>query len=122
MCYLPTVRLNRCLSRLLAALWVFALVAAPLARPAVAVVPAPTAVGQTATAMPADMPCCPDEVPDGCAKDCPWVALCFAGSLHALVPRTGLVIPLKLIGAIAHDDAVDLDSFAERPPPRPPKT
>lgn len=80
-----------------------------------------TTDAQTGTAMPADMPCCPDKAPaSDCGKDCPLMALCMASA--TLTTRVGVpVFVARLAGVVRPGDDADLGGLAQAPPPRPPK-
>ena len=83
---------------LLAALAIVGLILAPIASPAAAM---PAAMSDDASmAMPADMPCCPDQAPmPGCGKDCPFMAVCI-GRRSATRRVASLRVPLVLAGVV----------------------
>jgi hypothetical protein len=77
---------------------------------------------QASMAMPADMPCCPDEVPmPGCGKDCPFMAICAAQMLSIIPEGSGLPARLALASIVVPADDAGLSGLTQRPPPRPPK-
>ena len=115
--------------KLLSLLAVLALILVPLGRPVMgASADISTAdmhaVMSDATAAPmaADMPCCPDKAPaPDCAKGCPLMALCMAGSVLDFPATVALVVPHRsVIVAFAEDDP-DRAGLTHGPPPRPPK-
>src|SRR5260370_7693760 len=70
--------MNLCqlIGRLLAVLVIVGLIAAPLVTPAAAK-PLPVGEMSDMSAMPCDMPCCPDEQKNNSCPDCPLVATCM---------------------------------------------
>lgn len=75
-----------------------------------------------ATAMPADMPCCPEKVPaSDCGKDCPLMALCMVSVLQSAPLGAALFIPFTLAGIVIPSNDADLGGLAQAPPPKPPK-
>lgn len=133
LCYSREVKLLICIRYLLSGLALLGLVGAPLARPAIAMT-MPAAMhaamsdhapmsADAATAMPAEMPCCPDQAPGpDCAKDCPLMALCLVGTVLNLPAGAGLLVPVRLAGLVLPVSDADLASLGRGPPPRPPKT
>ena len=111
---------------LLAVLAWVGLVVAPLATPAAAIaVPMEMAAANIEIAlmdMPEGMPCCPDmPAKPGCAKDCPFMAVC-AGIVYPIVTGAATFsAPLTLLAVIAPDDDANLSGLAQGPPARPPK-
>jgi hypothetical protein len=123
--YSENVKLRLAIPRLLAAFAILGLLLAPLAGPATAM-PAGTmtmADDHGAMDMSADMPCCPNKgsLPD-CAKDCPLMALCLAGSVLNLPASGGLLMPLELASLVFPGNEPGLPGLNHGPPPRPPKT
>jgi hypothetical protein len=130
-CYSKGMKLLTCIRYLLPGLALLGLIGAPLVRPAMAMT-MPAAMhaamsddaampADAAMAMPADMPCCPDKVPD-CAKDCPLMALCLAGTVLSLPSGAGLLVLVRLSSLVLPGNDADLASQGYGPPPRPPKT
>jgi len=118
------VKVRFVISTLLAALAMLGLVLAPLARPAMAMPAGLMAMAgdHTAMDMSADMPCCPDNAPvPDCAKDCPLMALCMAGTVLNLPASVGL-LPPKLANVVLPTNETGLPGLNHGPPPRPPKT
>jgi hypothetical protein len=80
--------------------------------------------GPGLSAMPDDMPCCPDGkpmVPD-CAKDCPLAALCVSSLVSVQVLELASFVTRAQVG----DDFLNgidvvLSSLVGEPPPRPPR-
>ena len=110
--------------KLLAALAVLALLLAPLARPAMAMpaVMHATMGDHASMEMTADMPCCPEKAPvPDCAKGCPLMAMCAAGSLQYMPTVSALVVPFTLASVVIPANGANLDGLTQRPPPRPPK-
>ena len=111
-----------------AVLAIAGLVLAPLARPTMAMPSEMAAAAhehgamdaQADMAMPADMPCCPDKVPD-CSKDCPLMALCMVGAMQAAPHGPALFIPLTIASALVPPNESDRAGLSQAPPPRPPK-
>lgn len=105
---------------LLSVLAVLGLILAPVGRPAVALPTKADAAMHDHVAM-ADMPCCPDEGPASCAKDCPLMALCAGGTMLYPPTETALSAPHTLgrLNLAANDP--DLAGQVYGPPPRPPK-
>ena len=110
---------------LFAALAILGLILAPIATPATAM---PAAISDTgmsdeaSMAMPADMPCCPDQAPmPGCGKDCPFMAACNAPSVCDTPRATVFAVPLVLASLVVPGSDAGLSGLSERPPPRPPK-
>jgi hypothetical protein len=117
----------RCLSALrfvFAALALAGLLLTPVAVPAM---PAAAAMAEgmsdyAATAMPADMPCCPDQAPmPGCGKDCPFMASCTVQFVYNLPHGVGLVTPPVLASLVLPGNDAGLSGLTQRPPSRPPK-
>lgn len=116
----------RTLRALLLGLAIVGLVLWPIAGPALAMTGGASAdlMQQSAAAMPGDMPCCPDTstpAPD-CAKHCPLLAMCLASVLPYLAVPAGLSTPRFSARVTFPDRSSNLDSLAQAPPPRPPKT
>ena len=126
-----TLRLT--LARLLAALAVLGLLAAPLATPASAMTMPGTvhalaiasdSSGQlhSEMAMPEEMPCCPDKAPiSDCSKDCPLMTLCL-GMVLNLPTGAALLLPVGYTGLVFPQSDTALTSLGYGPPPRPPRT
>lgn len=118
--------------KLLSLLAVLALIVVPLGRPVMganadihtADMQATMSAASDASAAPmaAGMPCCPDKAPaSDCAKGCPLMALCMAGSVLDFPAAVTLVVPHRsVIVAFAENDA-DRAGLTHGPPPRPPK-
>jgi hypothetical protein len=132
-CYSKGMKLLTCIRYLLSGLALLGLVGAPLARPAMAMnMPAAMHAAMSddaampadaAMAMPADMPCCPDKAPvPDCAKDCPLMALCLAGTVLSLSSGAGLLVLVRLSSLVLPGNDADLAGLGYGPPPRPPKT
>jgi hypothetical protein len=120
--------------KLLSLLAVLALILVPLGRPVMAAnADIPTAdmhaadmhaVMSDATAAPmaADMPCCPDKAPaPDCAKGCPLMALCMAGSVLDFPATIALVVPHRSVSVAFAENDPDRAALTRGPPPRPPK-
>jgi hypothetical protein len=74
-----------------------------------------------AMAMPADMPCCPDEAPMPGCKDCPFMVACAAQLLYDMPREAILALPLMLASIVLPGNDAGLNGLTQRPPPRPPK-
>jgi hypothetical protein len=72
-------------------------------------------------AMPADMPCCPDEAPMPSCKDCPFTVACSAQLLYDMPREAILALPLMLASIVLPGNGAGLNGLTQRPPPRPPK-
>jgi hypothetical protein len=124
------VKLLLAIRHLLAGLAILGLTLTPLARPAFAVSAdmaaaasdhAPS-VDNAAMAMPADMPCCPEQAPSpDCGKDCPLMALCMASVLQAAPHGAALLVPLTIASIVVPGESAKLSGLAQPPPARPPK-
>jgi hypothetical protein len=96
----------------------------PVAVPAM---PAAAVMGESmgdhaAMAMPADMPCCPDQAPmPDCGKNCPFMASCAAQFVYDLPHGAGIVAPPALASLVVPGNDAGLTGLTQRPPPRPPK-
>jgi hypothetical protein len=103
---------------------VLGLILVPLGRPAMAATADMHALMSDASAAPmaADMPCCADKAPvSDCAKDCPSMALCMAGSILDFPASITILVPHRFTTlALAGNDA-DIAGLTHGPPPRPPK-
>jgi hypothetical protein len=107
---------------LFAALAIAGLILTPMAAPAMAMATPANIADETAMAMPADMPCCPDQAPmPGCGKDCPFMALCATQFLSMMPQGTALVMPPTRASLIMASNDAGLSGLKQRPPPRPPK-
>jgi hypothetical protein len=117
--------------RLLAVFALLGLVLAPLARPAMAGTGMPDASAHhemmngmsmdDASAMPEDMPCCPEKAPmPDCGQHC-LMAMCAATVLPTLPGSAWEFLPTLACGKLAarHDPA--LSGVPPTPPPRPPR-
>ena len=97
---------------------VVGLILTPIARPAMALAQDMHA----AMVMPADMPCCPDQVPmPDCAKDCPFMAMCAAQFVCSVPHGAGLVVALAFASIVVPGNDTDVAGLSQGPPPRPPK-
>jgi hypothetical protein len=107
-----------------AALAIAGLLLTPVAVPAM---PAAATMSESmgdhaAMAMPADMPCCPDQAPmPDCGKSCPFMAACAAQALGNLPDGAVLALPLTLASIVVPGNDSALAGLTQRPPPRPPK-
>lgn len=124
------MKLRLAISRLLVALAIVGVVTVPLVRPAMAgsmnsdlpVGMAAHAMTSSDVGMPADMPCCPDQVPvPDCGKDCPVMAMCLASMVLNLPSSFRLAVPVMAAGLVLPGNDQDLSSLGHGPPPRPPK-
>jgi len=126
------VTLRLTIGRLLAALAVLGLLAAPLAAPALAMT-MPGAVHAMASessaqlhsemVLPDGMPCCPEKAPvSDCSKDCPLMALCLLGIVLNLPAGAALLLPVGQTSLMFPPSDTALTSLGYAPPPRPPKT
>jgi hypothetical protein len=110
------------IGRILAVFLIAGLIAAPLVSPAAA---KPMAASQIVdmSAMPADMPCCPDEPKtDGC-KDCPLLALCMLTVAQMTpAPAGGIqtAVGTRRLSFALYD--LQADGLAGVPPDHPPRT
>ena len=105
------------LTRLLAALALIGLLAAPVSAPKAA---SPAQSGMSMD-MPEDMPCCPTKQGPPCHTSCPDMALCFAKCAPA-IPTVSAALALPVLaGLVRPGDEARWDTRAERPPPRPPR-
>ncbi|OYX88957.1 MAG: hypothetical protein B7Y71_00065 [Xanthobacter sp. 35-67-6] len=111
------------LRRLLPILAIVGLIAgpftAPVSGPAMA-----AASDMSMSAMPDDMPCCPDKpaVPD-CQKTCPLMALCMAKCFSVGPMLSSLAFVLRAEGdAIRPGSDAMGDALSIEPPARPPRT
>ena len=120
LCYSKRVNRLSAIRYLFAALAILGLILAPIATPAAAM---PAGMSDEASmAMPADMPCCPDQAPmPGCGKDCPLMAACSAPSVCDTPRGAVLAVPLVLASLVVPGNDAGLRGLRERPPPRPPK-
>ncbi|WP_315837941.1 hypothetical protein [Bradyrhizobium prioriisuperbiae] len=121
---------RRLLSCVFAVLVTAGLVLAPLALPAAAQRLSPTAMmpmadmtadASDASAMMADMPCCPDQQKNNGCQDCPLIAICMLKVLQA--GPSVAASPQKLIireTLHPHDDVV-ADGLTRPPPDQPPR-
>jgi hypothetical protein len=122
------VKLYFTIGGLLQALAVAGLLAAPLARPAMAMPTSmPAAVsavdaGATAVGMPEDMACCPDQAPaSDCGQVCPLMALCSAATAQQPPPTAWLTQAFRSANIVIPPNDAQLDSLAHGPPRKPPK-
>jgi hypothetical protein len=107
---------------LFAALAIAGLILTPMAAPAMAMATPANIADETPMAMPADMPCCPDQAPmPDCGKDCPFMALCATQFVSTMPHGTGLVLPPALASLVVPGNDAGLSGLTQRPPPRPPK-
>lgn len=106
--------------KILLGLALLGLVMAPAGRAAVALA-AHSEVSMNDQVGMGDMPCCPDEAPVSCAKDCPFMALCSGGTMLCSPAHSGLLVPhsLATLNIAANDEDVAGQIYG--PPPRPPK-
>ena len=75
-----------------------------------------------AAPMPSGMPCCPEKAPvPDCAKGCPLMALCMAGSVLDFPAAMSLVVPNKFVRLTFAGNDADRVGLTHGPPPRPPK-
>ncbi len=113
--------LRRLIGRLLAALVIAGLAAAPLVTPAAA---KRSAVAEMIgmSSMSDDMPCCPDEQKSKDCQDCPLVAMCVwkttqaASSMAAAIPMR---LPIRT--ALRALDETLPDGLGHPPPEHPPR-
>ena len=76
----------------------------------------------TVHAAPMDMPCCPEtEKQSGCAKDCPFLALCSGMLFPPSASGAVLPVPLPQLAAVAPRNDSERSGLAHGPPARPPK-
>jgi hypothetical protein len=122
------MKLRIAISHLLAALAVLGLLIAPLTSPLVAIAAEVdmgdqmTMATAAAASMPADMPCCPDEIPvPDCANDCPLTAICMSNMLQT-TSESSLDLPLRFVGVTLPGSDAGLAGLRHGPPPRPPNT
>jgi hypothetical protein len=115
------MNLHRLIGRLLAVFVIVGLVAAPLVTPAAAK-PLPVGEMSDMSAMPGDMPCCPDGQKNDSCPDCPLVAMCMLTIAQAdPAPTNGIQVffqTRRLSYAL-----VDLiaDGLVGAPPDHPPR-
>jgi hypothetical protein len=86
--------------------------------------PSDMAMSHDHMAMSHDMDCCPKKtshMPD-CGKDCPFMALCMGIGLQQGDRVASLCAPLALASTMIPASQRDLESLAQAPPIRPPKT
>lgn len=104
------------------------LILAPLALPAAAQQFAPAAVmanmaadSSDASAMMADMPCCPDQQKNNNCQDCPLIAICMLKVLQA-GPSVAASLQKPAIRETLHprNDAL-ADGLTRPPPDQPPR-
>lgn len=119
------MRVSRTIFRFLSVLAVCGLIAAPIARPAMALPAMPEVAASTAASAHADgmadhMPCCPKKAPAGC-RDCPLMLLCQAGALAGLTGGASLPVALRAARVPPMLDEADLSGQGQGPPHRPPK-
>lgn len=122
--YSEAVKRPSVLRLVFAALALAGLLLTPIAVPAMPVATdmAESMADHAAMAMPADMPCCPDEAPmPNCGKDCPFMAMCAAQFLSIMPQGTGLITPLALASVVVPGNDAGLSGLTQRPPPKPPK-
>ena len=114
--------------RFLCVLAVCGLIAAPVARPAIAITGMPKAAlslidssDAVATDDMAEMPCCPKTSPPGC-KDCLLMALCHVSSvIVSLTNATSLIVFLSSTQLLPLINESVLPGQGQGPPRRPPK-
>ena len=115
------MKVSAWLRRLLPILAIVGLVAGPFTVPMEGVAMAAAAL----SAMPDDMPCCPDEkpaVPD-CPKDCPLMAACIAKCFSIEPMLLGSAVVLRAGDPALHRGGdVAGDALAVEPTARPPRT
>ena len=120
MWYSAGVKRLSALRYLFAVLAIAGLILTPIAAPATAM--ATDASMADHMAMPADMPCCPDQVPmPDCGKDCPFMAVCATQFLSTMPQGTGFLIPPTHASLVVASNDVGPGGLKQRPPPRPPK-
>jgi hypothetical protein len=62
--------------------------------------------------MSEDMSCCPHTAPvPDCAKDCPLMALCLAGTVLNVPSGAGLLVPVRLASLVLPGNDMDLASL-----------
>ncbi len=110
------------IGRIMAVFLIAGLVAAPLVSPVAAKSMAASQIVDM-SAMPADMPCCPDEPKtDGC-KDCPLLALCMLTVAQMTPAPAGDIVAAfgtRRLSFALYD--LQADGLAGVPPDHPPRT
>lgn len=92
------------------------LLMAPLARPVLAM-PADM------MDMSADMPCCQDKAPmPDCTQDCPFIALCVAGTVLNIPASPKLSLVHKIESVVFPANNAIFTSLNHDPPLRPPQS
>jgi hypothetical protein len=122
------VSISLTIFRLLSMIAVCGLIAAPIARSAIAMTAnseltasALDSVGAIATdSMAEDMPCCPKKAPAGC-QDCPMMSLCQAGTTVSLTSEMSLIVFSSSAQLLPLLNEADLPGQGQGPPRRPPK-
>jgi hypothetical protein len=72
--------------------------------------------------MPEGMPCCPEtEKLPGCAKDCPFLALCSGLLFPPTASGAALAVPLLHLAAVTPRNDTKRSGLTHGPPARPPK-
>ena len=123
------VKMPLSIFRLLAVFALLGIILAPLSRPAMAAGMASAATQHEMmtdaavdhAAMPADMSCCPDDVPPpDCGKHC-LMMMCAAGALSMLSTPSFQFLPARASAMpVSHPDGVR-SGISITPPPKPPK-
>jgi hypothetical protein len=115
------MNLHRLIGRLLAVFVIVGLVAVPLVTPAAAK-PLPVGEMSDMSAMPGDMPCCPDGQKNDSCPDCPLVAMCML-SVAQVEPTPANAIQISFQTRRLAYALVDLiaDGLAGKPPDHPPR-
>ena len=115
------MNLHRLIGHLLAVFVIVGLVAAPLVMPAAAK-PLPVGEMSDMSAMPGDMPCCPDGQKNNSCPDCPLVATCML-AIAQVEPSPANVIQIPFQTRRLSYALVDLiaDGLAGKPPDHPPR-
>jgi hypothetical protein len=117
------VRRSIHLCRLLAVFLIAGLVVAPLsARANAGASAAGTSMSHDMTAMPADMPCCPDKSGPPDCDQCPLMAVCAVTTLQAPVPAGVTEIQPTTLRMLIPGSDPEADGVGHSPPPKPPRS
>src|ERR1700681_4917035 len=115
------MNLRRLIGSLLAVFVIVGLVAAPLVTPAAAK-RLPVGEMSDMTAMPGDMPCCPDGQKNNSCQDCPLVAMCMLTIAQAEPsPTNGIQISFQTRRLSFALVDVTADGLIGDPPDHPPR-
>lgn len=119
------MKVSTWLRNLLPILAIVGLIVGPFTTPVSGVAMA-VASTMSMTAMPDNMPCCPDEAPavPDCQKTCPLVAMCMAKcfSVGPMLSSVAFVLRAKGGDAIRPGSEAMGDALSIEPPARPPRS